>query len=106
MAVYILSQTKGVTAMKGCQKKVIFIKNTGNKNFDEAYFIISHEGESERVEEESLVSEANKIIEESLDGPEDKERRGRMGRLLDFAVPFLCGALLCALAFFVFLFVK
>ena len=80
--------------MKGCQRKVIFIKNTGSRIFDEAYFIVSRESEASQIKESNLVNEANRIIEDSLDGSEDLDKRSRFRRVADFLIPFSIGALL------------
>ena len=87
--------------MKGCQKKVIFIKNTGSRNFDEAYFIISREAESSPGKEESLVSEANRIIERSIEAYPKNEKRGKKRILFDFFIPFSVGAFASAAIFFI-----
>lgn len=54
--------------LRGCQKKIVFLKNTGSKLFDEAYFVIS-----DKVKESAppdLIKEANRIIEENVLGKE------------------------------------
>ena len=48
--------------MKGYQRKVIHIKNTGSYLFDEAYFVLSRDGEDLRLGEDDMVTEANRII--------------------------------------------
>ena len=60
--------------MRGYQKKVIFLKDTGSHLFDEAYFVVSREGEAAHIDQSDMVFEANRIIKESL---EDKELRVR-----------------------------
>lgn len=81
--------------MKGCQKKVIFLKNTGSYLFDEAYFIISREGERSPVTEESMIVEANRIIESNIEAEKKGTPVGHTA--LKAAVPFLIGAALSAL---------
>ena len=51
--------------IKGNQKKVIHIKNTESRIFDEAYFILK-EGIALSVPENDIINEANRIIEENL----------------------------------------
>ncbi len=77
--------------MRGYQKKVIFLKDTGSHLFDEAYFVISRKGEEAKVDQSDMIYEANRIIRESL---KDKESRisGR-GLSKRFLLPFLFGAL-------------
>ena len=48
--------------MRGCQRKVIHIKKTGSYLFDEAYFVLSREGEDLHIGEDDMVTEANRII--------------------------------------------
>ena len=48
--------------MRGYQRKVIHIKNTGSYLFDEAYFVLSRDGESLELGEDDMVTEANRII--------------------------------------------
>lgn len=50
--------------VRGCQRKVIFLKNTESEIFSEAYFIV--DGRSPRVSETDMVREANRIIENNL----------------------------------------
>ena len=79
--------------MRGCQKSVIYLKNTGSELFDEAYFVVSREGESLGVGESDTIYEANRIIDESLEGESVKKRRKVGGRVKNFAIPFLFGIL-------------
>lgn len=77
--------------MRGYQKKVIFLKNTGSHLFDEAYFVVSREGEEAAVGQSNMVSEANRIIRESM--VDDAPKAGRDRRFFDFLRPFLLGVL-------------
>ena len=78
--------------MRGYQKKVIFLKNTGSHLFDEAYFVMSREGEEAAVDQSDMVFEANRIINESIGGRESRIGRERRGKK-SFIIPFLIGAL-------------
>ena len=78
--------------MRGYQKKVIFLKNTGSHLFDEAYFVMSREGEEAAVDQSDMVFEANRIINESIGGRESRIGRERGGKK-SFIIPFLVGAL-------------
>ena len=82
--------------VRGYQKKVIFLKNTGSHLFDEAYFIMSREGESAAIDQSDMVFEANRIIRESIGGSESRIRRERAGEKRTFLVPFFLGALISA----------
>ena len=72
--------------MRGYQKKVIFLKNTGSHLFDEAYFVVSPNGAA--AKKDDMVIEANRIIEESI-GAKDKEKKAFAP---GFLYPFLIGA--------------
>ena len=80
--------------LRGCQKKIVFLKNTGSKIFDEAYFVISDKGKESAPHD--LIVEANRIIEENVLG---KEKIGAstslVRRLLkNRLIAFLLGAFL------------
>ncbi len=80
--------------MRGYQKKVIFLKDTGSHLFDEAYFVVSREGEAAHIEQSDMVFEANRIIKESLEGKESRMGRERKRRALSFIIPFFLGAII------------
>ena len=81
-------------SVRGYQKRVIYLKNTGSPLFDEAYFIVSREGEATGLAGGDMVYEANRIIDESLDGERVGGRRNVLRRILSFALPFLLGAVI------------
>ena len=80
--------------MKGYQRKVIFLKNTGSPYFDEAYFVVSREGVGKSVDQSDMVFEANRIINESLEDSRTRIRRERVKRRRDFLIPFFLGMLI------------
>ena len=82
--------------MKGYQKKVIYLKNTGSHIFDEAYFVVSHEGEN-AVTKSDMVVEANRIIEESLNEGYTEKRKHVKG--VSFLIPFFLGVLIASAIF-------
>lgn len=51
--------------IKGCQKKVIWLRNTENELFDEAYFILSEAAYREKKSEGDMVQAARRLINES-----------------------------------------
>ena len=74
--------------LRGYQKRVIHLKNTGSSLFDEAYFIIS--GKEERALGSSdMVKEANRIIKENMTGKYERKRILRFVKR--FFIPFLAG---------------
>ena len=82
--------------MKGYQKRVIYLKNTGSRIFDEAVFFVKADLDAASTEYNDMVIEANRIIDESL-GRVDTKGRGK-SRILGFLTPFLLGVLLCSFA--------
>ena len=90
--------------MRGYQKKVIFLKNTGSHLFDEAYFVMSREGESAASGQFDMVLEANKIINESL-GDNVQRGRGKERGFISFLLPFLLGILVSLISALIIYFV-
>ena len=80
--------------MRGYQRKVIFLKDTGSRLFDEAYFVVSRMGEEAKVEQSDMIFEANRIIKESLEEKEQRLRKEIKGRIFGFAISFFLGALI------------
>ena len=81
--------------VRGCQRKVIFLKNTESKIFSEAYFIVDEKAPD--VGEGDMVREANRIIEENLArSTKAKGRKGGIrrvpGAILRGIPAFLLGA--------------
>ncbi len=50
--------------LKGCQKRVIWVRNPESGWFDEVYFILSDNTDRE-ISENNILKEANKIISSS-----------------------------------------
>ena len=77
--------------MRGCQKKVIFIKSTGCELFDEAYFVVSGECEEKRVCEDSMIAEANRIIKESIEIEKERKIKRMILWSMKLIIPFSLG---------------
>lgn len=92
--------------VRGCQRKVIFLKSTESEIFSEAYFIVDEKATS--TSEADMVREANRIIDENLAHTTTRGERRRgigriMGAILRGIPAFLIGAGIAAavcLAFF------
>ena len=52
--------------MKGYQRKVIYLKNTGSRHFEEAYFVLREDSCAGDVSRREMVEEANEIIKENF----------------------------------------
>ena len=71
--------------MRGYQKRIVFLKHTGSRIFDEAYFLVNPSCVDN--DENDMVLEANRIIEDNL-----KEGSSRTkGAVRKNIIPFLLG---------------
>ena len=92
--------------MRGYQKKVIFLKNTGSHLFDEAYFVVSREGEAAHIEQSDMIFEANRIIKESLEGKESRVRGNMKEWIFSRLIPFLLGVTVTLTFLFIYHFIR
>lgn len=75
--------------IKGCQKKIVFIKDTGSDYFEEAYFVMKSDTSLPYAKENDIVSEAVRIANGTSLQKNDKKNR------FDFRFAFfLFGAVL------------
>ncbi len=84
--------------IKGCQKKIIHITNTGSPYFEEAYFILRRGGDFSddgELNETDIIRQAIKIAENGSAAlkPRREKRRRRRNRA------FFCGLSLCSFLF-------
>ncbi len=81
--------------IKGCKKKIIYLKNTDSDIFDEAYFVLRRDTDSEYYGDTDMVDEAKRIIE-NVSGARriEKKRRG----VWFFSLGALCASAALALA--------
>lgn len=79
--------------MRGYQRKVIFLKDTGSHLFDEAYFVVSRRGEEANIGKSDMILEANRIIKESLTYREKRARGIKSLLRRDVIIPFSVGSL-------------
>ena len=77
--------------MRGYQRRVIFLKNTGSALFEEAYFVMRSEEMAEGRSEADMVSEATRIIEENFG---KRKKRLKKVRPLSLLFSFLGGMIL------------
>jgi len=64
--------------VRGCQKKIILLKNTGSPIFEEAYFILSDMADNLMLGESDMIKEAKRIIDEghiNKSGPKKEKKR-------------------------------
>lgn len=69
--------------IKGCHKRIVFLKDTGNELFEEAYFVLKPYAFTKS--ETDIVSEATKIVNGITNNSiKIKERKRGKGRLIFF----------------------
>ncbi len=82
--------------MRGYQKRVVFLKNTGSDVFEEAYFILREDTPKSGADD--IVFEAQRIVKENT---AEKEKRSRTPRtaekLLLFGAGFFSAGLISLL---------
>ena len=81
--------------MRGCQKRVIYLKNTGSEYFDEAYFVLKNSTNSKNRSDTDVIREANRIIEENI----GKRKHFNYKKWLPLVLAFIVGGALSALVF-------
>ena len=81
--------------MRGYQKRVIYLKNTGSRNFEEAYFIVRADIGDEGRSSPHMIEEANRIIDENFG-----EKHGKLYACRWYILTFLSGAAISALTIF------
>ena len=82
--------------MRGYQKKVIYVKNTGSRHFEEAYFVLRPDSEGAAASHDSMISEANRIINENF-----KRKKGGFFYLKKwYILTFLAGCVTTAALYF------
>ena len=86
--------------IKGCKKNVVWIRNTGNDMFDEAYIILSDKGAERKMSESDIVRAASRIVENSpvatYFGGEDTHEKKKERRSVKKALWFMLGATVMA----------
>lgn len=88
--------------VRGTQKKVVYLKNTGSAVFDEAFFIVKDEKER-GFSEEDLLREANRIVaEKAMHGRAEEKGGVFLPAFLFFLFGMLFSIFVSAAAFFLF----
>ena len=81
--------------VRGCQKKIIYLKNTQSNMFEEAYFVIKDNLFYEKDREGDMIDEANRILKESFNIEESESfARKTLQFLKKYSISFLSGLLL------------
>ncbi len=85
--------------IKGCQKKIIHLKNTESPYFEEAYFIL-RDDDSAKVSENDMIKEALRIAESTCAFPKKTKEKKIPSRAFLITVTLSVIALLFALTVF------
>ena len=81
--------------VRGCQKKIIYLKNTDSEVFDEAYFIVSDKASDEKIEEYDMIEEANRILDECISYTEYGNKYTKIKSFLKVRIiPFIVGIII------------
>ena len=73
--------------MRGSEKMIIYVKDTGSRIFEEAYFVIRRgiDEEDSRPSENDMVREATRLVTQSgADYPATRRRRRLRTKILFF----------------------
>ena len=81
--------------MRGYQKRVIYLKNTGSRHFEEAYFVVRTDAEDKKCSSHHMIEEANRIVEENFG-----VCHGRLYSYRFYILTFVLGMALSALVIF------
>lgn len=88
--------------IKGCNKRVIVMKDTGNEMIEEAFFILKPEASRTGISESELVKHANRILDKSMYGERlsslsvNVSKKKEKSRLFPFFSGVVLGAVIMA----------
>ena len=88
--------------IKGCQKRMIFIKDTGSDLFDEAYFVLKSDIPSQDDFENDIIKTATAIVNQNQFRRKRKPLKISKSVLL-FLLGMLIGALISSFIFLLIL---
>jgi len=73
--------------IRGCEKRIYYMKNTGSSIFEEAYFVLKNNPSCADIKNNSLAEEADRIISESCILFTKKRKKSRaLGRAIFFSL--------------------
>lgn len=88
--------------IKGCQKRMIHVKNTGCDLFDEAYFVLKKDVLPSDEFEDNFIQTATAIINQNNLKKSTKKRKKSSNKLLFFILGFVSSAIPCSILLFLF----
>ena len=84
--------------LRGCQKKMIYLRNTGSDLFEEAFFVIKPGSATESTSEKDMVIEARRILnadraERGAVSPRYSKPLSRRWKIKFFLLGIICAVL-------------
>ena len=72
--------------VKGCERRLVIYKSKNSKYFSEVHFIMKEEVDGKKADRRDIISEANKIVDESTAQHKNSrnKKRERLSKLLFF----------------------
>lgn len=91
----------GGSMVRGTQKRIVYVKNTGGAVFEEAIFVVK-DGKEPGLSDGDMLGEATRIIEEHAvrSGRREEERRKNFPAWLFFLFGMLLSLAVSACAYF------
>ena len=81
--------------VRGCQKKIIYLKNTESCVFEEAYFVVSDKIIGSDMTECDMVEEANRILDECISVEERKRPKEKIKEFIKrYTIPLCVGIII------------
>lgn len=90
-------QFRGISVLKGSQRKMIKLCGCNDTIFEEAYFVLKPEKNLASIKEKDILAEANRIIEENTSGLSRRKKRVCLNAAVFAAMLFLSAIGLCSL---------
>ena len=82
---------RGIKVVRGCQKKIVYLKSTGSDVFTDAYFVV-RDNALEGMDERDMIKEANRILDECISIEDGiSKRQIIISFIKKNAIPFLAG---------------
>ena len=90
--------------LKGCQKKIVFLKDTGSDFFEEAYFVLKCEVNDSLIHSKDIINEATMVINNySNEGSSSKSSSKKISRVLWFFIGFVLSFVITLSVYLLFL---
>ena len=85
--------------VRGCEKRIYYVKNTGGDIFDEAYLVMRPRGGRGPASQREIELEAQRIVSGALSLSGSGRDNARLGRIRAFVAGAVASAVLVGAAF-------